>query len=64
MKKEIRIIVPEEVFFRVKAQADEYGQKISAWCLQSIMEKVVSLEKSDISRKSLSILENLQKMES
>ena len=64
MKKEIRIIVPEEVFVRVKAQADHYGQKISAWCLQSIMEKVVVLEKGDISRKSLSILENLQKMES
>ena len=63
MKKEIRIVVPEEVFDRVKAQADQYGQKMSAWALQAIMEKVVALEKTDLSRKSLSILENLQKME-
>lgn len=63
MVKEIRLQIKEEVYDRIVAQADQYGQRITAWVLQATMEKVVSLEKAEISRKSLTILENLQKME-
>lgn len=63
MTKEIRLQIKEEIYNRIVAQADQYGQRITSWVLQATMEKVVSLEKAEISRKSLTILENLQKME-
>lgn len=63
MKKEIRMALSDEIYERIEAQASNYGVKPGAWARQVIMEKVIELEKTTLARKSLNVLEVLQKME-